>query len=334
MRVFILVFLVGCTVREHDTRLVPDARPCECNPDYSDQCEVPCTCGGAVCASGRCFNHFCITPDPAGAICEFDEECPSGTICIGRCTSYACVEEECDGFDNNCDGVVDGTAAGPLSRWCGPLDACRRGAQACSGGHWGPCTGVVENMPEVGYLLCDGVDNDCDGCVDCGEDVSLDIAVVMDISGSMEYYLQPLKRAVEAVHSALPARYALLAVSETVEVRTDFDGNFSEDLAALVTNGGFVEPTIDALYGLGSGEIYLSWRPGSTRLILLLTDEEPQGIRHRSVPEACTTLRHGEIVYIMTLGFLFPQWTCGETRPLSNDLVGVLAEAFVLPCER
>ncbi len=63
--------------------------------------------------------------------------------------------EQCDGMDNDCNGVVDDN----LVRSC--EGACGVGTETCSGGSWGAC-----NTPASTDEVCDGVDNDCDGDVD------------------------------------------------------------------------------------------------------------------------------------------------------------------------
>ena len=86
------------------------------------------------------------------------------------------LEEICnDGLDNNCNGVIDENctcAAGAVqSCFLGPpgradTGACQRGTQTCEGdtefGHWGPCTGGIFPSGDV----CDGLDNNCNGCAD------------------------------------------------------------------------------------------------------------------------------------------------------------------------
>ncbi len=78
--------------------------------------------------------------------------------------------ESCDGFDENCNGVVDDVPGGcectnGATRPCGPseagIGACQNGTQTCTAGAWGACVGAVTPSTEV----CDpsGVDEDCDG---------------------------------------------------------------------------------------------------------------------------------------------------------------------------
>jgi hypothetical protein len=79
--------------------------------------------------------------------------------------------EECNGIDDNCDGVVDEgcNCQNGATQACYPgaaatrdVGACADGEQTCSAGAWGPCEGAVEPTSEQ----CDALDNDCDGQVD------------------------------------------------------------------------------------------------------------------------------------------------------------------------
>jgi MYXO-CTERM domain-containing protein len=84
--------------------------------------------------------------------------------------------EECNGLDDDCDGLVDGMSEGcytlesiPQEKGCWEeasgwvcLGFCRAGARTCTNGVWGQCSGQVGPDPEQ----CNGLDDDCDDEVD------------------------------------------------------------------------------------------------------------------------------------------------------------------------
>ncbi|RLE47784.1 hypothetical protein DRJ25_01585 [Candidatus Woesearchaeota archaeon] len=86
----------------------------------------------------------------------------------GNCENAKTPEQEvCDGKDNDCDGKIDG-----MTRYCyeGPegtagIGICRAGLQTCEKGEWGECKGEVLPKKEE----CNGLDNNCDHIIDCGE---------------------------------------------------------------------------------------------------------------------------------------------------------------------
>jgi MYXO-CTERM domain-containing protein len=88
-----------------------------------------------------------------------------------ECEGTAAQPEECNGNDDNCNGVPDdgippvvcGGCSGPE---CAAPDAgeCETGLSYCLSAAWSPCYGSIGPVVEV----CDGLDNDCNGTVDDG----------------------------------------------------------------------------------------------------------------------------------------------------------------------
>jgi hypothetical protein len=128
-------------------------------------------CGSCVPTGEICDNadNDCDTIADNGLVrdCGTDVgECVSGTQTCTAGTWGTCVGsigpalEDCDGFDNNCDGLIDG-----FTRSCGDdTGECEFGYQICVAASWTACNGGVNPRTEV----CDNVDNDCDTVIDDG----------------------------------------------------------------------------------------------------------------------------------------------------------------------
>jgi hypothetical protein len=146
------------------------------NGDGKIDCLDP-TCDGRVCGTGcTCKDlgkseSLCsdgMDNDGDGKIDCLDPDC-NGGACAKGCT---CVvdggvsETDCtDGVDNDGDGKIDCLDPDCVGRFCTPPEIYFQctAAQACK------CNGGVQ-VAEVGSVLCaDGVDNDCNGVIDCGE---------------------------------------------------------------------------------------------------------------------------------------------------------------------
>ena len=105
--------------------------------------------------------------------------CAQGQTSCDDNTGTSCLQlffpetEICDGFDNDCDGLVDESndnEENPLSENCygGPentenVGICHGGTRSCMLGQWQTCQEQI--IPAI-VETCDGFDNDCDGEVD------------------------------------------------------------------------------------------------------------------------------------------------------------------------
>jgi len=341
-----------------------------CSTSNADGCiDGRCVCGmNEDCGDGAdCRFGICIPVDLAGRSCEFDPECVAGHVCVeGSCSFVNCVVEACDGVDNDCDGFIDNFGTSPLSQYClghalsedtGVLPPCQRGVRICVNGLWGECVGSVVPQEEQGLLACDGVDNDCDGCIDgaftlegiceAQENLIFDVAFLIDVSASMTEEIELVKRTTQLFSSRLTSSAFLWALLEIPgpenargNVLTDFTDltTFQGWLDSIVRTHGGREPQWDTVYEITTGEIPLSWRPGAVRIIVLFTDEIGQSTRlslgESPVDEGimCSVLTHGEVFIAVTtllvqgdfddcsIGFVLPPGYAGSGESCSVDL--------------
>ncbi|MDY0061810.1 MAG: putative metal-binding motif-containing protein [Myxococcota bacterium] len=146
---------------------VPGAAGAEtCGNGLDDDCDgevdenPPCACtNGTKQKCGTLPDEL----DGRGRCVQGQQTCVDSTWgpCLGEVLPGV---EECNGSDDDCDGVVDGMvrecySGDPATRRVGK---CQDGTQTCTAGQWGGCSGEVLPKPEE----CNDLDDDCNGRVD------------------------------------------------------------------------------------------------------------------------------------------------------------------------
>lgn len=271
-------------------------------------------------------------------------------ICIdGRwvCDPYlGPTEEVCDGSDNDCDCEVD---EGITTQYFydGPVGTdgvgqCRPGVIRCEYGEErvsNPITPVEE--------VCDGLDNDCDGVVDDGnEDNPKAFLLVIDVSGSMGGTIDAVTDALcdFAVSAPSGSRFAVVRVSyginpQYITLAQDFNdaAETCATLQTITTNGLGNEYMLEGTLLAGG----LEW-PNLRHVVAEFTDEPLQILDPASPDDVLTEC--AEIPYelaVFTLGIYAWQWdpfvnSCGGTiDPLLDDryaFVALLLERFFGEC--
>jgi len=243
-------------------------------------CDLDCG-PGAQCRHGECFDS-----DPEGSVCEFDDQCGHGLFCVtGRCTQLSCFPGE----TMPCYGGPVGTAG---------IGECTIGYYLCD--HEGifdteACINEMVPRDEIGLLLCNGLDDNCDGQTDSGTTKNVDIVFAFDISTSMSDNFLATTTAIfetAAMYDTsevrlgfvvFPNPFALVgtdAVIPNTLVPLSSYADFSRQMG-LISAGlradGASEASYDVIRRLGLGlQDGIVWGEDSRRVVILFTDEEAQ----------------------------------------------------------
>lgn len=299
------------TVLRCDGEILPTHETCNGIDDNCDgsidndarDSEIGQWCGGPAHGEG--------TACRLGAV-----RCVGGELaCVGAVGPFP---EACNGIDDDCNGAPDdlpilGTCYGgdPVELLAG--GACRAGVTLCMGGEH-VCLGEVRSSEEV----CNGEDDDCDGSADEAPEGQLgfvDFVLHLDRSGSFSDEVAIAEEGLALFlleHADDAYRFAIVDVPGEVDGEYALRLDLSDALTAMRAvcpydlGSGGAEPTYDALYDAATGRIPISWRPGSTRAHILLTDEvwiSPRGTDESETAEAFA--ESGDYFFAIAVGVAY-----------------------------
>jgi hypothetical protein len=262
----------------------------------------PCTEEPLLCGQGyktcQCVDDTCksFSMTECFALCYW---IPDGTQACDPLIGIPLEQEKCNNFDDNCNQEIDEDLIAAC--YTGPegtlmVGICEPGTMTCDAGTWGSfeedqfipyyCSGEVVPQEEI----CNGVDDDCDGVVDWGEEMKdTDVLFIVDWSGSMSDEIDAVMIALnqfaqdfsdeEVIKWGLirgPAGIPPAYYEERLELYQDLVG-FSDFLSSMSTLDSD-SPSMNTSMEMLLDAIYLSVHNISSGLFAAIADLEWLGV--------------------------------------------------------